>query len=120
MASYTHHPLTPASDATRFRAIFESAVDFAVIATDLAARITDWNHGAELVFGWRADEMLGNKVDRIFTPEDCAQGRPQEEMRLAREAGYANDERWHLRKDGRFWASGRMMPLRDESKQHIG
>ena len=120
MASYTHHPSTPSSDATRFKAILESAVDFAVIATDLAARITDWNHGAELIFGWRADEMLGQEVDRIFTPEDRDGGRPQEEIRLARDNGQANNERWHLKKDGRFWASGRMMQLRDEADRHIG
>ena len=120
MASYTHHPSTPSSDATRFKAILESAVDFAVIATDLAARITDWNHGAEFIFGWRADEMLGQEVDRIFTPEDRDEGRPQEEIRLARVNGQANDERWHLKRDGRFWASGRMMQLRDDADRHIG
>jgi PAS domain S-box-containing protein len=105
----------------RYRAIFESAVDFAMIATDREGRVTDWNRGAERVLGWSAEEMRGEPVDAFFTPEDRAIGRPEIEMRLAREEGRAADERWHLRKDGsRFWASGEMMPLRDGRGGHLG
>ncbi len=43
-------------------------------------------------------------------------------MTKAREIGRAEDERWHLRKDGtRFWASGLMMRFEDEGTgEHIG
>ncbi|MCJ2014171.1 PAS domain S-box protein [Methylobacterium sp. J-076] len=103
------------------RSIFESAVDFAMIATGLDGRVVAWNVGAERVLGWSASEMTGEPVDRIFTPEDRAEGRPTIEMQLSLAEGRAADERWHLRKDGsRFWASGEMMPLRDASGEHIG
>ena len=37
-------------------------------------------------------------------------------MRRALTEGHALDKRWHLRADGsRFWADGRMMPLKDRS-----
>ena len=46
---------------------------------------------------------------------------PDHEMRLARDLGRANDERWHMRKDGsRFWGMGEMMPLRDEADRQVG
>jgi len=107
--------------AHRHRAIFESAVDFAIIATDCDGRITDWNTGAERILGWSAAEMQGELADRIFTPEDRLESRPAVEMRCALEAGQANDERWHLKKDNsRFWASGEMMPLRDDVGAHLG
>ena len=110
-----------AADARRHRAIFESAVDFAIIATDQDGLVTDWNSGAERILGWTADQMRENPVDRAFTPEDREAGRPAEEMRRALENGRANDERWHLRQDGsRFWASGELMPLRDADGQHLG
>ena len=110
-----------AADAIRHRAIFESAVDFAIIATDRDGLVTDWNVGAERILGWQAAEMRGEPVDRFFTPEDRAAGRPDEEMRKALENGRANDERWHMRQDGsRFWASGEMMPLRDPDGAHLG
>lgn len=94
------------------RQIIDSATDFAIIATDSDARVTLWNKGAERVLGWSEEEMLGELVDRIFTPEDRAGHRPQVEMERALESGHGNDERWHLKKDGeRFWAQGEMTPL---------
>ena len=109
------------ADGQRKRAILDSAFDFAIIATDRDGKVTDWSAGAERIMGWSAEEMDGQKVDRFFTPEDRADGRPDEEMRLALHDGRANDERWHMRKDGsRFWASGEMMPLRDDGGEHLG
>ncbi|MGI4796415.1 MAG: PAS domain S-box protein [Janthinobacterium lividum] len=103
------------------RAVFDSAVDFAIIATDHDGRITDWNTGAHHIMGWTAGEMCGETIERIFTPEDRKVDQAGMEMRLALEHGRASDERWHLRRDGsRFWASGKMMPLHDGRDVHIG
>ncbi|HEY0121442.1 MAG TPA: PAS domain S-box protein, partial [Rhizobium sp.] len=105
----------------RHRIIFESITDFAIIVTDRDGRVTDWNTGAERVLGWTAPELIGQTIERIFTPEDRANGRVEIEMRDALQSGRANDERWHLHRDGRrFWASGEMMPLREEDGSHIG
>ena len=110
-----------AANERRYRAVFDSAVDIAIVVTDCDGVVIDWNLGAEHVFGWAAEEMIGQPADRFFTPEDRAAGRPASEMRQAREEGRAVDERWHLRKDGsRFWASGQMMPLFDEVGEHFG
>ena len=109
------------TDGPHHRAIFESAVDFAIIATDRQGRVTDWNSGAEGITGWTAAEMLGELVDRLFTPEDRTEGRPAIEMWRSLEDGRASDECWHLRADGsRFWADGRMMPLRGAAGEHLG
>ena len=103
------------------RAILASSVDFAIVATGTDGLVTDWNSGAERIFGWTAEEMDGRTAARFFTKEDRDQGRVEEEMRLALENGRASDERWHLRNDGgRFWASGEMMPLIGADGQHLG
>ena len=106
----------------RNRQIFDSAIDYAIIATDLEGRVTSWNEGARRVLGWTEKEMLGEPLDRLFTPEDRAEDRPRVEMRSALETGRgADDERWHLRKDGeRFWADGEMTTLRDAADQPVG
>ena len=105
----------------RYRAIFESAVDFAIIGLGTDGRITDWNPGAERVFGWSTEEICGEPADRFFTPEDQAADRAGVEMRCSLSKGSSTDERWHLKKDGsRFWANGEMMPLRSEDGTHIG
>ena len=105
----------------RLQSIIESAIDFAIVVTDLHGIVTDWNSGAETVFGWQSKEIVGASVDRIFTPEDRAADQSGKEMRTALAEGQAADERWHLRKDGRrFWASGEVMPLRGEDGTHHG
>jgi PAS domain S-box-containing protein len=106
---------------TRNRQILDSAVDYAIIATDLDGRVTRWNEGACRILGWDEGEVLGKSIGRIFTPEDRAANRPGEEMREALAAGRGIDERWHLRKSGeRFWANGEVMPLHDEPGGVVG
>ncbi|PWC26429.1 PAS domain S-box protein [Teichococcus aestuarii] len=107
--------------AALHRQTLNSAVDFAIISTDLAGRITGWNTGATRILGWTESEMLGQPADLFFTPEDQAFCQPDIEMRQTARQDRALNERWHQRKDGsRFWASGQMMALRDEQGGHIG
>jgi PAS domain S-box-containing protein len=103
------------------RQILDSAVDYAIFATNLAGLVTRWNQGAARVLGWTEAEMLGRSVERIFTPDDLAAGRPELEMRLAVAEGSGVDDRWHVRASGeRFWASGKMTPLRDDAGRLVG
>jgi PAS domain S-box-containing protein len=102
------------------RLLIESTIDYAIFSTDLQRKVNYWNSGAERVFGFSEDEMMGRSADIIFTPEDRARGEPERESATALQQGRAEDERWHLRKDGtRFYASGVMAPLRadDDSLQ---
>jgi PAS domain S-box-containing protein len=97
------------------------ATDFAVVVTDLDGQIVEWSKGAERVLGWKEDEVIGRSIDLFFTPEDRANRRSAEEMRLARLDGRADDERWHLRSDNsRFWASGELTPALDDSGSVVG
>ncbi|MHC8305824.1 PAS domain-containing hybrid sensor histidine kinase/response regulator [Pseudomonas sp. PB3P13] len=110
-----------ASSEARQRAIFDSAIDFAMILSDPDGKITDWNSGATQVTGWTAEQMRGHTAARFFTPDDRAAGRIELEMATALREGRASDERWHLRQDGqRFWASGEMMPLWGDNDVHLG
>src|SRR3954454_306400 len=105
----------------RFRLIIESARDFAIFTMDMQGRITSWNSGAHRIVGYDDEEILGQHVRVIFTPEAIEQGRPEWEMSEALSRGRGEDERYHVRKDGsRFWASGLMMPLREDSGQVRG
>ncbi|WP_250508152.1 MULTISPECIES: chemotaxis protein CheB [unclassified Caballeronia] len=81
--------------------------DFAIVVLDDDARIVSWNVGANRIFGFTADEMLGQSLEAIFTPEDIANGIPKFEQEKARKHGRAEDERWHATKSGsRVFCSG--------------
>ncbi len=74
--------------------------------------ITRWNRGAENIFGFSEAEAVGQHSRIIFTPEDRERGVPEQEIETAIREGAAEDERWHIRKDGtRFYASGVVTPL---------
>ena len=98
----------------RLRIAALTTQDYAIVTMDANGIINTWNEGARLVFGWDADEVIGEHVRLLFTPEDCVLQTAEAELRQARETGRAEDERWHLRKDGSvFFCSGVMTLLRD-------
>ncbi len=91
----------------QLRITIESIHDYAIFTLDNDRRVTSWNPGAEIIFGFSPDEILGKSGDIIFTPEDIIAGVPEKEAGTALTVGKAQDERWHVRKDGtRFYASG--------------
>lgn len=52
--------------------ILESAVQYstdAIIIFNAAGEIISWNKGAKILFGFKEEELVGKKIDRIF-PED--------------------------------------------------
>jgi PAS domain S-box-containing protein len=105
----------PDTDSDWMRLVFDNTADYALVIADADGVITQWKGVAEQIVGWTAIEALGKPIDLIFTPEDKAGGRPELELRLAREQGRADDKRWHLRRDGtQFYADGVMVPLRDD------
>ncbi|RKK01497.1 PAS domain S-box protein [Pseudoroseomonas wenyumeiae] len=103
----------PAADAPLPEAaILGNVLDVAIIASDLEGRVTEWSTGAEHLFGWTAAEMLGQPLERLFTPEDRAANRIPAERRQALREGRAIAQGWQLRRDGsRLWASSELMPL---------
>ncbi|HEY9696105.1 MAG TPA: PAS domain S-box protein [Trichocoleus sp.] len=101
---------------SHFRLIVESAKDYAIFSLDLNGIITSWNTGAERLLGYKEAEIIGAHSRIIFTPEDKEQGQAEQERQTALTEGRAEDNRWHVRKDGsRFFASGLMTQLHDEA-----
>jgi two-component system CheB/CheR fusion protein len=91
----------------RMRLIAASTKDYAIFTFDASGKITSWNYGAQLLFGYEEAEILGKTTHLLFTPEDQENGVPEDEMQRARTSGAAEDERWHMRKDGsKFYCSG--------------
>jgi two-component system CheB/CheR fusion protein len=83
--------------------------------------INSWNSGAENIFKYSSEDIIGQHFKTIFTKEDIRKGIPDNEISRAKKEGRATDERWHLKKDKNiFYASGLVFPLIDENKNRIG
>jgi two-component system CheB/CheR fusion protein len=109
------------SSEARLRLIVENAREYAIFSMAPDRRIETWNAGAQAILGWSEGEVLGQSGDLIFTDEDRAAAVPERESAAAIAHDRASDERWHVRKDGsRFWGSGVMTAMRDDTGQVIG
>ena len=99
------------------RAIADHAIFFA----SLDGRIEAWNPGAERIFGFTADEIIGERFHRTFTQRDIDAGVPDRELEKALADGKAEDERWHRRKDQSVvYVSGSTMRVTDDDGRPIG
>lgn len=83
---------------SRLAAIVNSSDD-AIIGMALDGVVTDWNHGAEVIFGYCAPEMIGSSIVKIYPP-----GREAEEEdilnRIRRGERIDHFETLRRRKDG--------------------
>jgi len=88
----------------RYRMLVENArVAIAVVGAD--RRISFWNRGAERLFGWTAEEAIGQHIERIYPPEKRADV-PRDILQDLHKDGYWHGEYPAIRKDGsRFTAS---------------
>jgi PAS domain S-box-containing protein len=106
---------------SRYTSLVKNIKDHSIFMMDLEGNVTTWNSEAERIIGYAESEILGRNFSVIFTPEDLQHGLPGQELRLASEDGRAEDERWHVRKDGsRFWALGIVTPMHDAAGHLTG
>lgn len=106
---------------TRFTSLVKHVKDHTIFTMDVGGRITSWNESAERTLGYSESEILGQPFSIIFTPEDIQGGAPEREIRIAKEAGQADNICWQLRKGGeRFWAVGIVTPMRDADGKLVG
>lgn len=92
-----------AEQRLRFQAQLLDSVRESVVATDLEGRVVYWGKGAEQLYGYRADEVLGKSITFIVEPHEEAE--EEERMRQVRETGSWRGEYLQRRKNGTsFWA----------------
>jgi PAS domain S-box-containing protein len=104
-----------------FQLLTESIQDYAIFMLDPEGRVASWTVGAELIKGYRPQEILGEHFSRFYPPEDVAQGKPQWELEVAQREGKHEDEGWRVRKDGtRFWANAVISAMRDAHGGLVG
>jgi len=116
-------PERPAAPPARelLKLLLEQNEDYALFLISPEGIVTDWYRGAERVFGFTADEIVGEPVLRLFSQRDIDNGAAQHEFDLARSASRAEDDRWHVRKDGTLvWCSGVTLALRGAAGELVG
>ncbi len=108
-----------AAEAALLAAIVESSDD-AIISKDLSGTVTSWNRGAERVFGYTADEMIGEPVAKLF-PADRLDEEPRILERLRRGERVDHYQTIRVRKNGEhFPVSLTISPIADPRGRIVG
>jgi PAS domain S-box-containing protein len=94
----------------RMASMVESSDD-AIISSDLNGIITTWNRAAEELYGYTADEIIGQSTT-VLVPVERAAEKTAVLQKLARGEKVRNAESEHIRKNGqRFYVSVTVSPL---------
>ncbi len=103
----------------RLAAIVDNSDD-AIIGKDLNSIITSWNQGAQRIFGYTADEMIGTSIMRLIPRE--RQGEEDKILaRLRRGDRFDHFETIRVTKDGRqLDVSLTISPIKDAYGKVIG
>ncbi len=98
--------------------VFDNLID-AVLIVDPQRAILDWNPGAERMFGWKKNEVLGKSTALLRRPEEYPRLRKAIADALAADGRYEGEMDF-VRKDGSIGVGETVVvPLRDEHANEI-
>jgi PAS domain S-box-containing protein len=113
------HERKKAEDQRLRLAALVEASDDAIIGKTLDGIVTSWNDGASRLFGFSADEMIGQSIARLIPPD-----RQHEERQVLQGLAQGRVERFdtvRVRKDGRTVdVSVTSSPVRDSTGTLVG
>ena len=119
----TFHDVTERKQAERTTSLLAAIVDYsddAILSKKLDGTITSWNQSAERLFGYKAEEAIGQHITLIVPWERRSE---EEEIlrRLARGERVEHFETVRTRKDGTYLdVSLTISPIRDAAGRVIG
>src|SRR6476660_2554052 len=87
MSEETRGTLSPQELERRFDLLASESKEYAVFLVEPGGTLLCWNPGAERLFGYRSDEIIGQHFSRFFSPEDVRNGQPEHELKTASDKG---------------------------------
>ncbi len=90
-----------------YRLLVEGVQEYAIFLLDTAGRIATWNSGAQQIFQYEGNEIIGQPVAILSDEQDKLTDFPLTVMAPATRTGKLTDDNRYRRKDGsHFWTSG--------------
>lgn len=109
----------PSSAAMQYHARILEQLREPVITMDLAGYLTGWNRGAEILFGYTADEAIGKHVLFLYANDSDNEDDGINELFLEDGASFLEVRR--RKKSGEvFWAGLSLSLLRDDDGETVG
>ena len=96
--------------------LIDELQDVAIIRTDEKGVITGWNRGAQRIFGYQRDEILGKNRRTLYRDADSWSGTSTRQLKVATEGtDRVESEDWRVAKDGKhLWVKTAITPFRPD------
>lgn len=105
----------------RYRTLVQNLRDYAIMLLDTQGLITEWSEGAERVFGYRPEDIVGRSVALLFSPEELDENALARDLATAMQEDRVEREHWQVRKSGeRIWVNEIATAVRGESGEVVG
>jgi len=105
----------------RFRLLVDGARDYAIFMLDAYGLVASWNTGAERLYGYTEDEVIGRDLGTFLDDPAGPRASTHLTLRAALDDGRYEDEGHRARKDGsRFWGNMVITPLGAEPEGVMG
>lgn len=94
----------PGSMDDGLRQWVDGVKEYAIYRLDAEGTIISWNHGATQIKQYQAAEVIGKPFAYLYSAKEVAEGKPAQDLAIARREGRCEFLGWRQRKDGTyFW-----------------
>jgi two-component system sensor kinase FixL len=101
----------------QLRLLLEGASGYAIFMLDPDGNVSTWNSGAESIFGWAEEEMIGSPYAMLQTEDSPKVERAGAALARVSLEGRTSEELWLARKDGsEFLADVTITALRGDER----
>ncbi|NES76850.1 MULTISPECIES: PAS domain S-box protein [unclassified Okeania] len=105
----------------RQRLLIESVQDYALFMLDADGYIVSWNSGAERIYKYQSEQVIGRHLSTFYTQKDIKNHLPEKELKIAQEKGKFVRENICFRQDKtQLWTSVITTALYDNNEQLRG
>lgn len=104
----------------RYLAFVMNRISSAVISTDNNMRITQWNRGAEHLYGWQETEVLGREIDEVCVTEFVTGQQEIARQTLLVEKNWRGELKQRHRSGRELWVDASVTLLENDNGQVIG
>ena len=87
-------------DEELYRLIFNNLKDYAIILLDPNGYIISWNKGAEIMKGYKKEDILHNHFSILYAVENIRENKPNNDLRHAIVYGMHEEKSIWIRKNG--------------------
>ena len=104
----------------RYRNLIDNASD-AILIHDSEDKIISWNHGAEKIFGWKTEEVIGKKISQLIIPPNKQDEADQMDQDALHGKVITGIDKEYIRKNGsKIDVNITISPIRNANKNIIG